>query len=70
MQISVLMELLVSTTRTAIARFHAVRRQRRAYLALKDLPQYLLEDVGQGHYRERQELDQDQLGRPADYFRS
>lgn len=68
MQFLAIKRLFVSATRAAIARFRKIRRERRARVALEDLPQRLLEDIGQGHYRERKELDQDQLARSADHY--
>lgn len=70
MQLFALKRVFVSLARAMIARFIEIRRERRARVALKDLSQHLLEDIGQGHYYERRELDRNQPGKSADYFRS
>ena len=68
MQFRAIKLLFVSKTRAAIAQLREIRRERRARAALKDLSQHLLADIGQGHYGERKELEQDQLGRSGYRF--
>lgn len=70
MKLPALKRLFMPAMQAAVAQFREFRRKRNARVTLGDLSQHMLEDVGQGHYRERNELGQEQLGRPADHFRS
>ena len=69
MQFLALKRVLVSSARAAVSRFLEIRRARRARVALKDLSQHLLEDIGQSSYYERRELDRNQFASSTDPFR-
>jgi uncharacterized protein YjiS (DUF1127 family) len=66
MQFNWLKQMVVSSTQFAILRLREIRQARRAYLDLKDLPSYLLKDIG----LDRNALDQKQNANSVDYFRS
>jgi uncharacterized protein YjiS (DUF1127 family) len=66
MQFNWLKQMVVSSTQFAILRLREIRQARTAYLDLKDLPPYLLKDIG----LDRNALDQKQNANLVDYFRS
>ena len=69
MQFLAIKRVFMSATRGATERFRDFRRERRARVALKDLSQHLLDDIGQADYYERRELDQDEFANSIDPFR-
>lgn len=61
--------ILMSAGRAATYRLLEFLRDRRARVALKDLPQRLLEDIGQLDYYERRQVERDKSAGSTDPFK-